>query len=174
MQRAQHAAKLASLSSKWRLTNLPDVKAWEIRREDIVICKRPDGSDHLLGSGAFGQVCELKCCARGCLCLKVLGRGRLGEDCRCKEAGGNRRTAGRSLHGNSGARCSSAAGGAVVGLTLLGVWLLNEGGSLTTCLATAPEARAATRKAWTPCPLTSARRWPGHVAITRSGPGAAV
>ena len=65
MQRAQHAQKLASLSSKWKLTNLPDVKAWEIRREDITICKRPDGSDHELGSGAYGKVSSiLRNCGR--------------------------------------------------------------------------------------------------------------
>ena len=29
---------------------------WEIKPEDIEICKRPDGSDWRLGEGAFGTV----------------------------------------------------------------------------------------------------------------------
>ena len=58
VERAKRAAKLMSLSSKWNLNRLPnmDLKAWEIRRSDIHIETRPDGSDWLLGAGAYGKV----------------------------------------------------------------------------------------------------------------------
>ena len=54
-ERAKRAAKLASLSSKWKLPNV-DLKAWEIKRSDIHIERKADGADWLLGAGAYGKV----------------------------------------------------------------------------------------------------------------------
>lgn len=40
-------------------SSLPEVvpsSSWEIKPSEIVICKRPDGTDWEIGSGGFGKV----------------------------------------------------------------------------------------------------------------------
>ena len=66
LERAKQAAKLMSRSSKFSLSSMPavDLKAWEIKRSDIHIELKPDGSQWLLGAGAYGKVCPA--CIRRC------------------------------------------------------------------------------------------------------------
>ena len=39
---------------------------WNIKPEELQICKRPDGSEWLLGTGSFGQVRSPAGCAAPC------------------------------------------------------------------------------------------------------------
>ena len=57
VERAKQAAKLMSRSSKFNLSNMPevDIKAWEIKRSDVHIELKPDGSKWLLGAGGLWQ-----------------------------------------------------------------------------------------------------------------------
>ena len=50
--------KLRPTDEQFLLPNMP-WHDWEIAEDDVVIDKRPDGSDWELGTGAFGKVsCE--------------------------------------------------------------------------------------------------------------------
>lgn len=40
---------------------------WDLDPAEITICKRPDGSDWVLGVGSFGQVCCLLSCILACI-----------------------------------------------------------------------------------------------------------
>ena len=54
------------------MSSVAELSSAEIDPSEIVICKRPDGSDWLLGQGSFGQVG---------LCHTALGSGRLLSRC---------------------------------------------------------------------------------------------
>ena len=61
-----HLAGMAALPEEKRrqqikrhLEQASSIHSWEIDPASIEICKREDGSDHLLGTGGYGQACLL-------------------------------------------------------------------------------------------------------------------
>ena len=56
-----HSRQLSSIPVVGIPSNLmqpggPVSHAWDLDPSEVVVCKRPDGSDWLLGTGSFGQV----------------------------------------------------------------------------------------------------------------------
>ncbi len=75
-----HAGSTGSSSSPVHLTSVPVVgqwlhsevgaaQPWDLDPAEITICKRPDGSDWVLGVGSFGQVHQQSLHLPGALCM---------------------------------------------------------------------------------------------------------
>lgn len=82
----------ASRAARSQGALLPSIKPlpgpeWEIPEADIQICKRPDGSDWLLGEGSFGQVFKA---IKGGVQVRASagGRGSVVSGCRGQVTGG--------------------------------------------------------------------------------------
>jgi hypothetical protein len=64
-----------------RLPTLHPQPSWKISPDDITIVKRPDGSDWLLGTGAYGQVALLACCSHVQVALSVTAQAPSFAEC---------------------------------------------------------------------------------------------
>lgn len=78
-----HSQQLSSIPfvgvpSNLMQRGMPLAHAWDLDPSEIAVCKRPDGSDWLLGTGSFGQVSLCLCAsAAGFDAIQEAGSGQL-------------------------------------------------------------------------------------------------